>query len=130
MLAAFTSQGALSGGRRMEKNYKRVGRPRFHWLFQTMAYAFRIYQKKNKKSKKEFDMDKKSNRKCLQRAAMERKFPFNKKLGRNAIKKRKKKHKTNENEHNQQKEKDRQKKGERSPPNKIGRNNMKNSSTT
>ena len=45
--------------KRVQKKYKRVGRPRFHWLQQTMEFAFNKHRKKRNKKKKVFDMEKK-----------------------------------------------------------------------
>lgn len=75
----------------MEKEYKRVGRPRFYWLNTIMGKAFKLIRKKEGKVKKEFKIKKKKHRERIEKAALNREYPFDKKKNRNKMKRKKKK---------------------------------------
>ena len=69
---------------RVEKDHKRVGRPRFYWLQETMGKAYRLLKKRQNKVKGRskhsttFDIRNRRRRKTIEKTASARQFPFDK----------------------------------------------------
>ena len=63
---------------RVQKNYKRVGGHRFHWLNETMTNAYKVRTAKKKLRKKTFSINNQTQKQELERAAIRREYPFNK----------------------------------------------------
>ena len=72
--------------KRVERAKKRVGRPRFYWLQETMKRAYRLIRKKSGKRKKKFNIHSEKKRERVAKAANERAFPFDKRNKRNKLK--------------------------------------------
>ena len=80
---------------RVQKTYKRVGRPRFDWLQETMGRAYKLLIKRANKQRTRqqstvLNIHKKKHRERIEKAAYAREFPFDKKKNRNRLKKKKK----------------------------------------
>jgi hypothetical protein len=65
--------------KRVERYKRRVGRPRFYWLQNTMARAHKLWRKNVNLPKVRFDINNANLRKEIAEAANNREHPFNKK---------------------------------------------------
>ena len=64
--------------KRVERNKRRVGRPRFFWLQLTMERAYRSYTKKENLTDSEFVFKNAEQRALIAKLALERNYPFHK----------------------------------------------------
>jgi len=74
---------------RVGRSYKRVGRPRFYWLMETRSKAYQLRRTKKKLTKQEFNIKRAQHRREVEKAAINRQFPFNKRKRGNKSKKKK-----------------------------------------
>ena len=87
--------------KRVERAKKRVGRPRFYWLQETMKRAYRLIRKKSGKRKKRFNIHSEKKRERVAKAANERAFPFDKRNKRNTLNRKGKNKSRNHDDTNQ-----------------------------
>jgi hypothetical protein len=90
--------------RRVERYKRRVGRPRFYWLQNTMHRAHKLILKSRGHNKVEFDINNREHRTLVAECAQNREHPFDKNRKSKRCRKKRKK---------RDKEKDRQKEKER-----------------
>jgi hypothetical protein len=69
--------------KRVERSKRRVGRPRFYWLNNTMTRAHKLLLKQRRWPKEEFDIKNAAQRKRVAEAAVNREHPFDKKRKQN-----------------------------------------------
>jgi hypothetical protein len=87
--------------KRVERAKKRVGRPRFYWLQETMKRAYRLIRKKCGTRKKRFNIHSEKKRERVADAANERAFPFDKRNKRNTLNRKGKNKSRNHDDTNQ-----------------------------
>ena len=76
--------------RRVERDKRRVGRPRFFWLQLTMDRAYKsIRKRKGLTPPHHFDMNNPEHRNKITSTTLHREYPFHKKVKRNNKKKKK-----------------------------------------
>ena len=68
--------------KRVEREKKRVGRPRFFWLRTTMSRSDKLRRKQKGDTKQEFDIRIKEHREYVAEAAISREYPFHHKTKR------------------------------------------------
>ena len=64
--------------KRVERSKRRVGRPRFYWLQNTMSRAYKLMRKRQGLQKKDFDIHNVIQRAEVAKAAQGREHPFDK----------------------------------------------------
>ena len=62
----------------VEKSYKRVGRPRFYWINETMKHAYELKRAHKKREHRVFNINNDKQRGTLNKSALKREYPFNK----------------------------------------------------